>query len=84
MNDSSMANNSTTGAAPDPTTPISRWSHLSQKRVAFFARHETFFLYLLTVPMLIAAVVLLFGTIAWITGQGTVLESYLHVGQWRR
>jgi hypothetical protein len=70
-------------AAPSPlpssssSTPSSPWQHFSERRIAFFARREGLFLWLLGVPMLLAAIYMLLYYLSWTSGQGGLLDSIL-------
>ncbi len=54
--------------------PSSAWQRLSARRIAFFARHEGLFLWLLGVPLLLVCAAALVFFLLWLTGQASLLE----------
>ena len=62
--------------APSPA-PSSAWQRFSERRIAFFARREGMFLWLLGIPMLLAAIYMLLQYLFWTSGQGGLLDSIL-------
>ncbi len=69
-------------AIPSPlhtpsSAPSSAWQRFSERRIAFFARREGMFLWLLGIPMLLAAVYMLLHYLFWTSGQGGLLDSIL-------
>src|SRR4028118_1980723 len=48
-----------------PSPQLSPWQRLSERRIAFFARREGMFLWLLGVPMLLAAIYMLLHYLSW-------------------
>lgn len=75
-------NQQPTSEQPDkPVTPgTSALQRLSARRVAFFAKHEALFLWLLAPPVLIFGLILLVTFVLWLSGQGAALESILNGG----
>jgi hypothetical protein len=55
----------------------SSWQRLSERRIAFFARREGMFLWLLSIPMLLAAIYMILHYLSWTAGQGGLLDSIL-------
>ncbi|HEX8237496.1 MAG TPA: hypothetical protein VF600_16165 [Abditibacteriaceae bacterium] len=63
-----------TSSSPAATSP---WQSFSERRIAFFARREGLFLWLLSIPMLLAAVYMILHYLSWTSGQGGLLDSIL-------
>ena len=63
------------------TSNTSLLQRLSARRVAFFAKHEALFLWLLAPPVLIFCLIILVSFVLWLSGQGAALESILN-GKW--
>ena len=63
--------------ASSPAPSPSAWQRFSERRIAFFARREGLFLWLLGIPMLLAAVYMLMQYLFWTSGQGGLLDSIL-------
>lgn len=62
------------------TNGTSFLQRLSRRRVAFFAKHEALFLWLLAPPVLIFGLILLVSFVLWLSGQGAALETILNGG----
>lgn len=57
--------------------PRSTWQKLSDKRIAFFSRFETMFLWLLGIPTLIVAIIAVRYIILWISNGVDIFGSFL-------
>ncbi len=80
--DNTPAVSESSPALQDSSARPSPLQRFSERRVAFFAKREGLFLWLLGIPLLLATAYMTLHYLNWTAGQGGILDSIL-MRDWR-